>query len=233
VRRASRGGYVAPSDDGTTLFTPFGFIGPDMKPAPDDRFGPQRSHPVPAPGTPFFIGVDCSRVREERRVGVSLHWTEDRSRVMDVPALRRMPLEWASTGGIVGEGPISLDERFHLRLSTGKLVVIPETGARLLVVPVDPLAAMKAAGKDYLFVAGFPEPAARGKPYSYQLDVRSSRGGVRCRLESGPPGLTVTEAGLLRWNVPQRPPAVPPTVMVNVRDAGGAETRKAVKVGVR
>jgi len=84
---------------------------------------------------------------------------------------------------------------------------------------------------DYLFVDGWPSGAERGKRFIYSPTVKSSRGGVKLRLESGPTGMMVDGQRLI-WDVPADFDAADVTVIVTVSDAAGRETPHAFTVAV-
>ncbi|HTK77131.1 MAG TPA: hypothetical protein VL371_17830, partial [Gemmataceae bacterium] len=231
-------GYVSPSDDGVQVFTAYGIHGADLRRVQDDRFGWDRLHGVAAAGTPFFFGVDCARLREHHEASVALFLAQDRSRVADLPALEHMSLTWAEAGGNFMDESLSLDKRFHARLradsNVGRVIVIPETGDRLRVLPFDPAATMAAAGQHFLFFATtVAEAAKRGQPYSFFLDARSDRTPVRFRLMTGPSGLTISDDGEIRWAAAAADPySSAASVVVAARDAGGKELRRTFRIVV-
>jgi len=44
--------------------------------------------------------------------------------------------------------------------------------------------------------------AAKAERYEYSLDVASKKGGVTCKLENGPVGMTISPTGVISWQVP-------------------------------
>lgn len=67
----------------------------------------------------------------------------------------------------------------------------------------DLAAAVANTPLDFLAVESAPPGTFYwGRPLSYQLKVFSNRGGVKYRLESGPPGMKISPAGLLEWLPP-------------------------------
>src|SRR5262245_12736939 len=69
-----------------------------------------------------------------------------------------------------------------------------------------------------------PPPVARkGGEYSYLIVVKSKKGGVKCRLEAGPPGMKVTADGMLTWAVPADAADGERDVIITVSDGSGQE----------
>jgi hypothetical protein len=111
---------------------------------------------------------------------------------------------------------------FAPHLST--VVTVPLSADRLVIHALDVEKELAARTDDYLVVlAPPPVEAATGKPWTHQLDIKSRRGGIACRLESGPAGLTVSPVGALSWPTPQASDDKPVVVVVSIRDASGRE----------
>jgi hypothetical protein len=81
---------------------------------------------------------------------------------------------------------------------------------------------LERSGKDYLAVVSRPRRIVLpGKTFEYQLDIRSKSGKTKCRLESGPKGMEVSETGLVRWPVKNLPKGGAASVCVTVTDDSG------------
>jgi hypothetical protein len=61
----------------------------------------------------------------------------------------------------------------------------------LILHRLDLIEQLEKSGIDYLVVLSRPPAAAAGKPFSYRLDIRSRKGGVKVNWSQGPPGLGV------------------------------------------
>jgi hypothetical protein len=86
---------------------------------------------------------------------------------------------------------------------------------------------------DYLFVQSQPVlRAEKGGAYSYQVVVRSKKGSVRMKLESGPPGMKMSADGLLSWAVPADFANAEADVIVSVTDASSQEILHSFKIAV-
>jgi hypothetical protein len=124
------------------------------------------------------------------------------------------------------------DKRIHLIPAAKVLVVIPSTNDRLVLYPFDLEAALEESGDDYLYVTSIPPMGARiGTQLSYQIRVKSKKGGVKYKLESGPRGMEVTETGLVSWTPAFG--AKPETdVVIRISDASGQEVSQTFTLAV-
>ncbi len=62
------------------------------------------------------------------------------------------------------------------------------------------MAALEKSNVDYLVVTSRPPPyAKKGQEYVYTLSVKSKKGGVTYKLDSGPKGMAIDGAGKLTW----------------------------------
>jgi len=59
--------------------------------------------------------------------------------------------------------------------------------------------------------------------YVYQATAKSKRGGHKFRLASGPPGMTVSDAGLIHWMVPSDIAEPHIDVILCINDPSGRE----------
>jgi len=93
---------------------------------------------------------------------------------------------------------------------------------RLVLRRWDIAEAMEKADIDFLFVNSAPTlRAAKGRTYTYQVDVKSRRGRVQMSLDSGPPGMTLSTTGQLSWNVPADYLGKNEVIIVSIQDASG------------
>jgi hypothetical protein len=59
----------------------------------------------------------------------------------------------------------------------------------------------------------------------YHFKVRQRNGGAKYALESGPPGMTLSEDGLLEWTAPEDPADRSVKVVVVITDDAGESLR--------
>jgi hypothetical protein len=130
--------------------------------------------------------------------------------------------------GLVGEEP-----RVYYLPSAHVLVTLPEGNDRVVVRSLNLIEALKESGRDFLFVLSRPSPeVAAGATFTYRMDVHSRAAGLRCTLESGPEGLTVSPDGVVRWRAPERPDRRPNRVIITVRSSSGKEVQHAFDLTV-
>jgi hypothetical protein len=117
-----------------------------------------------------------------------------------------------------------LDQRIFVFPSANLLVTIPEIGNKLNVHGVDFTELMEESGADYLAVLSQPPATvSQGDSFSYQMDVRSKKAGVKYELSSGPDGMKVSKEGLVTWTVPAIFPERETVVIISITDATGQE----------
>lgn len=227
-------GYVAPSADGRWVFTIQGAFTNDLKPVAATN-GQHPARFVPAVQGTMYLGLRPSdpSPRPGGRAGqpateLSLY-LQGESRPL--AQLGTVADDLLSQGG--GE-PLALHKRVWLVPDAKVLVTLPATRDAVHLTRFDLDEALEKAGTDYLFVVSDPPTGIRrGGRYAHQLVVKSKRGRIRCKLDSGPAGMTVTAAGGVEWQVPADFAGETATVIVSVADASGQEVFKSftIKVG--
>jgi len=115
----------------------------------------------------------------------------------------------------------------------GLLVTLGAAKDQLLLRRLDLAGQLEKSAEDYLFVLSRPPAAKPGALFSYKLDIRSRKGGVKVKLNSGPAGLKVTPAGLVTWQVPAKPDDSQPDVVLTVSDSSGREMFHTFTVAVK
>jgi hypothetical protein len=181
---------------------------------------------VPTEDPRFFLAV---REGKDRQDDVDVCTSADRQPVYTVKGVEKMSSSSLNSNwGYVGGEP-----RVHYLPTANVLLTLPESNDRVVVRPLDLMESLDRSGEDYLFVASVPRTrVATGSTYVYRPDVRSKAGGVAYMLESGPPGMTLSPAGELRWDVPARQDGKVPRVVISVRDASGKEALHAFEITV-
>src|SRR5262249_26818363 len=116
------------------------------------------------------------------------------------------------------------DQRVFFIPDAQLLVTIPDTYDRLIVRRFDVIQELEKSGIDYLLVTSQPVTQCKiGTTYLYQLAVKSKKGGVKLKLESGPAGMKLSPEGQLTWAVPNNLPEKQVDVLLTVSDASGQE----------
>jgi hypothetical protein len=228
-------GYVVPSPDGRLVYTAIGVFTNDLKPViPLDRQHPARFLPAvhgslyfgvrmpdPLPRIPGRHAAEAALPTAE----VSVYATGDAR-----PLAALGPVAEDLFNSAVGE-PLGFHKRLWLVPDAHVFVVLPATRDAVHLIRFDLDAALEKSGTDYLFVVSDPPAVARtGGRYTHRLAVKSKRGGVRCKLDSGPDGMTVTPAGLIEWPVPADFAGKTATVIVSVADASEQEMFKTFTI---
>jgi hypothetical protein len=130
--------------------------------------------------------------------------------------------------------PLTPDKRLFFVPDANLLIgVLPEEG-RLALRRCDPEALLKRTTLDwYLCVVSRPPTSApRGGEFSYRLSVRSSKEVVAYRVAEGPPGMTVSEDGQVKWSVPADFAEPEAAVRLAVLDGNGAEVSQTFTLSV-
>ena len=123
---------------------------------------------------------------------------------------------------------------FHYIPWANVLISMPLDKKQIVLRRFDLMKSLEATGIDYLFVDSVPPTEAiKGRALSYQIAVKSKRGGLKYKLESGPKGMSVSSSGLLTWNVP--PDLVEKTAqaIITVADASGQDIFHSIQMAVR
>jgi hypothetical protein len=127
----------------------------------------------------------------------------------------------------------TFDKRIVFLPQANILATVPFTNDRIVIRPFNLVSALENSGIDYLFVDSAPPlTAEKGSAYSYQLAVRSKRGGVRFKLDSGPDGMTLSPKGLLKWSIPSTA-GNEAAVIINIRDGSGQEIFHTFNIALR
>jgi S1-C subfamily serine protease len=223
-------GSVVPGPDGQYIFTGGGVLFNQqlrpLSPEGNGMNGMRGRALIPSEGLGYYISLPVNRVPVPVRNGQappaqppSLYLIGNDQPLTTLPALDELatlPQEQWTTNDF------TLDKRVHFFPTANLLVTIPTTNDALVLRKFDVIDALNKSGIDYLFVSSTPITTAhKGELYRYPLEVKSKRGGVSFKLESGPEGMTISPAGVLTWQIPRE--ATDSTVIVTVRDSTGQE----------
>jgi hypothetical protein len=117
---------------------------------------------------------------------------------------------------------LSVSERVFLAPQYGKLVTLAPSRDYIVSRAFDVIAALGRAGIDYLFIDSVPPTVVRpGQAYRYPIRVKSKAGGVKFTLSSGPEGMSLSEDGLVTWDVPAGIGVGQHGVIITVENASG------------
>jgi S1-C subfamily serine protease len=223
----SLGIFALPSADGRLIFTPWAIVGRDLTPTKVPELQ-GKAYLVPAHEPGYFLALYSAGNRGlpnspyGKKAPANLppvsdvaFYTDDRKRLVALNEFNELK-----------EGSaLYWEQRVHYYPRAGLLVTLAKqaNGDRLVLRNVDLVDLMNKAGIDYLFVASQVPPAKAGATFTYRLDIRSKKGGVRVKLESGPKGMQVTPEGLVTWAVPAGYGEPEADVLLTINDASGQE----------
>ena len=113
------------------------------------------------------------------------------------------------------------------------LVTLPSSNDRVIFRPWDVVSRVKKSGEEYLWIESLPPfEAYEGEKFRYQVRVVSRVGKVKCRLEEGPKGMTVSSNGKVQWNVPESFSSATAPVIITATDSAGNELIHSFQLNV-
>ncbi|MBV9125139.1 MAG: hypothetical protein JO112_17425, partial [Planctomycetes bacterium] len=219
------GHWAMPNPDASLVFRyGAGIYNGNLLPIASDSFKGMVLLPTEDPR--FFLAV-----REETGTTnqVLICTSTDRQVVWTVTGVEKMTgSSLNSNWGIFGTEP-----RVHYLPSAGVLVNLPESNDRVVVRPLNLAEALQQSGQDFLVVLSRPDsPVQPGTTFTYRMEVRSKAGGLHYTLEAGPEGMTVSDAGVVRWQVPDHLESQTARVIITVRSSSGKEMQHAFDLTV-
>jgi hypothetical protein len=214
----SGGLFGLPSADGRLVFAPGVIVNRAFSPT---QF-PGNAYTVPAVEPGFFLALRSAGGLPAHYalgpvtvppVGEVAFYTDERQQLFTLKDLDELK----------GGSNLPWEKRVFYYPTGGLLVSLNAEKDRLILRRIDLAAQLDRSGADYLVVVSRPPPARPGAQFSYRVDVRSKKGGVKVKLESGPPGLGVTPDGVVSWAVPADVEQRQADVVLTIRDASGQE----------
>jgi hypothetical protein len=209
-------GHVIPGPDGRYVYTARGVYTSQLKPLSTHQ--PNAiSYTLPAVQGNLYLVVNP--LVESKPAGVSV-FVAGTSR----PLISLNDIELPSGITTWDRESFSFDRRIFLIPEAKLLVTVAGTGDKLVLHRFDLDELLRKSGIDYLLVTSQPPiRIKKGSTYNYQLEVKSKKGDVGFKLESGPTGMTLSTEGKLEWKVPADFAEAPPHVIVSIRDKSGQE----------
>ncbi len=96
-----------------------------------------------------------------------------------------------------------VDKRYHFIVQGRQLVCIPYSNDRLFVIPCDVDAMIGKMEKPITYVTSVPPVSVtKGTQLSYQIAVSGAASEIEFELNAAPEGMTLSNEGLLTWQVP-------------------------------
>lgn len=151
---------------------------------------------IPAVGGMLFLGLPSNAIALNAKVRPALYVAGK-----EVPLAAQLPIdfEWSQPNTV--KTRLTYERRLMLLPAAGAVVVVAPDQKQVRIF--DFPAILRSAAPEYLYVRSVPPLEVKvGTRYTYQLEVRSTAGGVKLALEAGPEGMTVSPDGIVGWNVP-------------------------------
>lgn len=221
-------GHVIPSPDGEKIYTARGIFPSRI---PESTRPGLVDYCLPAVHGNYYLKVsklDPVGVSPNQRLSLAIHQS-DNGRLLTTPTDLDLPQDFDPWD----VNPFSLDRRILFIPQAKVLVTIPESNDRLVLHRLDIEQVVARADRDALQVTSQPPTlAVKGRSLIYQMIVASNKGGVKYRLDVGPPGMTVSDKGELVWHVPDDTKDSELFVSVKVSDDSGGELLHIFKVQI-
>jgi S1-C subfamily serine protease len=221
-------GYLVPGPDGKVLYTGSGLYTNELKaldPGARDQREVRRF--LPADQGNYYLSLQLAGGRSTASV-----YLAGNSRPLATLPDIGLPLGNAREQALLQT--LLLDKRVHLVPAAKLLIIIPPGDTRLMLYRFDVEEELEKSGINYLFVLSEPPRLARrGTTYAYQLAIKSKAGALTYKLDSGPQGMALSEAGKLTWPVPAEFSEDETDIIITIRDKTGQECLHTFKVRVR
>jgi len=234
VSRSSQEAPFNPSPDGSLVFPRQGVLSAILEPIDPERFKGVICFPTAS--RTYFMGLvfPASAQRGPPR-GAAVRTSPASQPQLRIYAISGRTLlatrdgfaELATIGDPFARngGSVGFKQRFHFIPQFKTLVSLSQEGDSLVMRRFDLQAEMETSGIDYLYLSSAPvrQSVAMGARFAYDLAVESRRGGVKVTLADGPPGMTVSPVGQVRWRVPVGYSEKQVSVVLSIKDASGQE----------
>jgi S1-C subfamily serine protease len=204
-------GGTVPGGDGQTVYAPGRIAGRGAVRAPSDD-GDAWTY-LPAVHGPLYLALP----RPGGDKAPAIHAGRDSNPLCELPPLPAL-------AAVLDRAKAPHIDRHAFFVPGAKaLVVLGPDGVTLTVHKLD-VDALLDKTDGYLYVTSAPPQAIVGKELDYQLAVKSKKPATGFKLRGGPEGLTVSDAGRVKWDVPATF-TKPVVVVVEISDGDGKEFR--------
>jgi hypothetical protein len=228
---------LIPDDAGRYIYATGGVYTPELKKLyPTTKDQPSGSF-VPARQGPYFLRLEPAggdrfgRGDPDGRGSVTVHLEGSYDKLTTVTGLEGIYHEAISYGS--SRDSLNHDRRVHFIADANLLVTIPGTNDKLLLRRLDIDKELEKADFDYLLVTSRPPLAVKqGAEYTYPLTVKSKKGGVKFKLESGPKGMALDASGKLTWKAAGEAAGAEHDIIISVSDASKQEVYHTFKIVV-
>ncbi len=167
---------------------------------------------LPAATGPLFLALPKSAAGGK----LAVHAGRDRTPLVEVP----VPPALAA---VLDRDQMPLIDRHVFFLPAAGVLAVASPARDAVTLHKFDVDALLAKAGDYVYVTSTPPPATAGKPFAYQITVKSKRPVSGFKALTVPPGVSVSDTGRVTCVVPV---GVKPTPMaVAILDADGKEHR--------
>jgi hypothetical protein len=148
------------------------------------------------------------------------------ARLSDVKGVTGMSLAYGTVGTV-----LAYDQRILFIPDANVLIHIPADRTKIMLRRLNVQEELEKSGQEYLVIASEPPATAKkGQNYAYQMAVKSKHNDISYRVESGPPGMTVTKSGMVTWQVPADFDGPDVDVIIGIRSGSGKEQFQSFRI---
>jgi hypothetical protein len=222
-------GIIIPGPDGS-LFSPGGIFSPQLK-----RIGGNKRHqywyhaPIPAAHGDWYLSLSLSELPFAKEAPkMSLARLGEEKPVAELGDLEGLDIP-KDFNPSTARG-LQLYDRVFLVPDAEVMAVVNGDATKVRMYKFDVVALLDKAGVDYLLVTNRPERAVRGETFTFRPNVKSKKGGVKVKLETGPEGMKVAGDGTVTWDVPRTFAEDSATAILVISDKSGQEMFHTLKL---
>ena len=225
IRTNSAGlGHIVPGPDGRIVYTAKGLYTNQFKSIPGSP--PNNSYCLPATEGDYVMVVSSSEGAQPGTIGLYLIGS-------DQPLVKNVGIAHSIKFDSWDRELFGPWKRIYFIPRAELFVIFPPSNDRLDLYHFNLDEAMEVSGLDYLLVTSRPPRTAKaGKPFEYTVATKVKRGPVTVTLNSGPKGMQVTPAGIVRWTVPGKPKTLEEDVILTIKDQTDREIFHSFKLQI-
>lgn len=222
---------LRPSNDGKACFGSGIFDDNGTRVAAPQADATETCMYLPAVTGPFFVSVIAHRNpdRTIAEVKLALHANLDPTPLGPLPGgaeltewANREPTTWVRT----------LDRHLFVIPGTGHVVVAVPGSEVASVYKVDVGDLLARSRRSVQFLSQPVAEVSRGRAFTYSAVAWAAKGPAVFDLEFGPPGMTVSPAGLVSWDVPTNSSDPSADVRLAARSADGNTTTQVFRLNI-
>ena len=227
-------GAILLDPDGV-LFTAGGLFTPELKPIGEKvRYQSWYFPPIPAAHGKMYISIapeDNTTLAGRRGPQkVQLKMLGENKPLLNLNDLAGLDVPPGFNPATVKGLP--LHDRVFLVPDAKAVAILHDSANKVTIHKLDVEAALDKAGIDFLFVTSKPGGAVCGEVFTYKLEVKSRKGGVKVKLDAGPEGMKVATDGTVTWAVPANFEGTSVPVILTISDSSGREVLHAFSLPV-